>query len=239
MAIAFETVATATRDTDGGVLVIDKPVGTVEGDVLVAAVGVDGRGLISGPAGWTKEIANDAQDLGVRAGLAVFWLVAGASEPATYTFTNTRNETATGAIARYSGVDTAATVEASAKADGSSLTPVTPSVTTLGADRMIVRAVAMDGDRAPFTPPGGHSERYDLFTVPGGSPCSGTGADALQASGGASGTGTFTASSSAEWWAGTLALIPGAVAAAAGSGMVAARVADYVEDWGAGSLLGN
>lgn len=239
MAVVFETIATATRDNDGGVLVVGKPAGTVENDVLVAAIAIDGWGTISGPAGWTKEVSNDAQPVGASTGLAVFWLVAGPAEPGSYTFTNTRNETAVGAISRYSGVDLVVTVEASALGSGGGSSLVSPSVTTLGTDRLIVRSAGQDGDRTPYTPPAGHSERYDLATVPGGSPTSGTGADALQVVAGPTGTGTFTASAGGDWRTGTIALVPAAVSLVAGAGLVTMRVVDFTEDWGRGSILGN
>ena len=43
----------AAANTDGSSLVLAKPIGTVDGDVLLAAVSVRSTPTITPPAGWT------------------------------------------------------------------------------------------------------------------------------------------------------------------------------------------
>ena len=90
MALQRRAVAT---NTDGGTssltAVVNKPTGTVSGDLIVAAIGIAddvGTLTITPPSGWTSQT-----DLAYAAGgaqhLAVFTKTAGGSEPSTYSFT--------------------------------------------------------------------------------------------------------------------------------------------------------
>lgn len=76
-------VASASNGNNDDVT-IDVPAGTLEGYLMVAVLGIDtaGSGVTwTPPAGWTEVV-----DQGTLNSLAVMYKVAGASEPASYTF---------------------------------------------------------------------------------------------------------------------------------------------------------
>ena len=84
-------------------LAISRPTGTSAGDVLVAAVSVDGGSgtSISAPSGWTLiQRTNNSSTIGV----ASYYRVAGAGEPASYTWTIGGSMPAAGSISAYSNV---------------------------------------------------------------------------------------------------------------------------------------
>jgi hypothetical protein len=76
--LGFETTVSLT----GASVVVTKPTGTAEGDLMVAFMGVD-EDEVTPPAGWTEIWS----DLGTRARGYAWYKVAGASEPSNYTFT--------------------------------------------------------------------------------------------------------------------------------------------------------
>lgn len=76
-----------TQNVGTGVnLVVNKPTGTADGDLMVALMSANGTTSWSGATGWT-EIADQAADAALR----VAYKVAGASEPSSYTFTPGNN----------------------------------------------------------------------------------------------------------------------------------------------------
>ena len=94
----------------------------------------------------------------------VFWKVRTASEPASYTFTNTTGDTnkeGSGAITAYTGVDTVSPIDAHAAttypSGGTSI--VGPSVTTTVPGTQLLTLVGQrsNGD---LTPAAGMAERY-------------------------------------------------------------------------------
>jgi len=106
--VAPEFVASASTQnvSPQTTLVINKPIGTVEGDLMVAVMATDDTVTWTGDTGWT-EVA----DLGTRPCLRVAYMVAGASEGANYTFTATVVEFLAGSILtyRYAAYDTVGT----------------------------------------------------------------------------------------------------------------------------------
>lgn len=104
--VAPEFVASASTSTGGnvGTLVINKPTGTVEGDLMVAVMSKAVDATWTGDTGWT-EVA----DQGLNPSLRVAYKVAGASEGGSYTFTaNTSSNGVSGSILtyRYAAYDT-------------------------------------------------------------------------------------------------------------------------------------
>lgn len=77
-------------------LVISVPT-HVSGDLLLAFM----IGSFSGGSNWTQANWTELYDRSGNGGPAVFYKVAGASEPSTYTFTQTNNNTYSGAIAVF------------------------------------------------------------------------------------------------------------------------------------------
>ena len=109
-------------------LVLPRPTGTAAGDVVLAAVSVRATPTITAPSGWSL-VRRDSR--GTAFTQAVYVHVAGASEPATYTFSFNSSQTAVGTIAAYSGVDNATPIAGnSGQANKSSAAIIAPSITT-------------------------------------------------------------------------------------------------------------
>jgi hypothetical protein len=121
------------------------------------------------------------------------------SEPANYTWTFNIKTVAAAGIVAYSGVDTANPVDLDAFTTQPNWTDtyVTPSITTTVNNAMIVTTFSVGGATAGLTivQPAGMAERYDL-TVSNSQVQSQETADAIQATAGATGQKTATASSS-------------------------------------------
>jgi len=83
-------------------MVLNKPSGTVEGDMMVAWVCGDstGRKNVTPPSGWSVIYNQSSPDLGGSAQMFGYYKVATASEPSTYTFTFS------GSTSQYKGVIT-------------------------------------------------------------------------------------------------------------------------------------
>lgn len=80
-----EFVASASQQntSSGGTLTINKPTGTVEGDLMIAVMAADGDAR-----GWTDATFSAVADQGAtRPTLRVAYKVAGPSEPTSYSFT--------------------------------------------------------------------------------------------------------------------------------------------------------
>jgi hypothetical protein len=126
-------------------LTINKPAGTAQNDVLVASIAVRPQGVtISPPSGWTP-IRSTPQASGTGHVLASYWLAAGASEPASYTFTITGGKHSfSGAIMAFSNVDTTSPIHLeNGTTTASGTSHPTLSLTTTVGNTMIVTAHAM------------------------------------------------------------------------------------------------
>jgi hypothetical protein len=114
-----EFIASAQQQntTNGNSLTIDKPAGTLEGDLMVAFMAAQITYSFSSPAGWTE--------IGDYNGVAVAYKVAGASEGSSYTFSSSLSASKlSGAILTYRG--------AAYDAIGSFAGPTNNSVTATG-----------------------------------------------------------------------------------------------------------
>lgn len=211
MAIAFRS-ATSVYSTSSP-LVINKPAGTVEGDVLVASRMYYGDDSTSSPpSGWTLiDYASEATprtDIGHR--LLLYYKVAGASEPSTYSWPMGSDGVQSVAIACYSGVDTAAPINAySIQFNGTSASMSAASITTTVANTMLVFA-GCAGNSASFsaTPPSGYTERVDFYADWRSIYI----AEKAQAATGATGSATATINTSRINWGGLIALKPATLA---------------------------
>lgn len=117
-------------------IVINKPSGVVQNDLMVAIVTADDTGsnkTFTGPTGWTE-----AGDFG---GLAVYYKTAGASETSTYTFTCSSGQVLSGIIMAFRN---AAWDLIGASATGP--TPTLPSI-TLSSNNSTVIAFVKAGDK--------------------------------------------------------------------------------------------
>ncbi len=204
MAVAFVARATSFKLAGSGLnLIVAVPVGTANGDAMVAFVSVrTGSAVPATPAGWNL-IDDDTNG----PSSASYWRVA-SSEPASYTWVVTNAVDSIGYIATYSGADGASPINTSsvwnrlASTTNVTGTTITPSVN----DCMIVWMGA-SSNASTLSVPGGYNDR-GIVTVLGGGPMVGNLADLLQGSAAATGNLTGTAGTSANTQGELLAIQP-------------------------------
>src|SRR5438034_7682949 len=182
----------ALRPASGGggsnTLTINKPAGVVQNDVMIASISVGPSTVtITPPSGWALVRRMD-QASGTSNSLAVYKLLAGAAEPASYDWTFSAGHTgAAGGIQAFSGADPTIEVE-NGQNTASGTSSATPSVTTALINTMIITSHGI-GSASTWTPPAGMAETVDAT---GGSAALETNY-VLQAAAGASGVKTATA----------------------------------------------
>jgi hypothetical protein len=161
------------------VLTITKPAGTVTNDVMISSFGfrTNQPGLssdivITPPAGWTLVNRHDNPDTGDGAtdnGLAVYQRVAGAGEPANYTWGLTCITTcatngfqaAEGGIVSFSNVNTTTPIDVENMVETLAGAQTTSSVTTTVANAMVVTSHTW-ASAGTWTPPTGMTEAVDV-----------------------------------------------------------------------------
>lgn len=196
MAITYRAGNTAAGAAS---CVITKPAGTAASDVMFAAIVTD-TGLVTPPAGWTTSttLTNGA---GNR--LSIFYLAAGGSEPANYTFSGGSTITQ-GNIDGFIGVDNATPLDTANTSSTSTAATVTwPDITTVtnGAWHF---AISGDPGGAVGTPAG-----YTARTVSGSGYAEGSD-DEIVTAGLVTG---ITATGGVDWMAVSVALRPASGAA--------------------------
>ena len=161
MAVAFETIQTATSDSPG--LTLTKPTGLTVGESLVAGLTISGDSspVITAPAGWTT---TDTKTLSAgNARTSIFQKVADSSDVAASNFSftataNTSAPTVAGFMMRISGFGIqSGFVTAAATGTSGSTGATTP--TRINNLMLIITASASGGD---FTPP--TSSGYQIVT---------------------------------------------------------------------------
>jgi hypothetical protein len=139
-------------DGNGTSWVVDKPTGTASGDVLLALIATNTESTMSNWGGFTGvgsasgyQLSSNT-DCGTHAGV----LVAGGSEPSTYTFTFGASEGGVAVILRITGADnTAPGYHAWLSEESSTNTNKTaPAVTTTVNDCLIVSSFGSDPSSA-------------------------------------------------------------------------------------------
>lgn len=158
--------STTSNPSSGASLVITRPADAQVGHLLVAQVTFHTHsfvGTITPPSGWTTIRVDDDTNHEMQ---GVFWKLVGASEPASYTFTNgtaDTNKEGSGGIVAFAGVDPTTPIDAHGAtvypSGGSSITA--PSLTTTVPGTQLLTLV---GQRAngPVAPPTGMSERFEV-----------------------------------------------------------------------------
>jgi Tfp pilus assembly protein PilV len=163
--IAFRAAAQAGAASGVVNLTINQPAGTVQNDVMVASIGIrPDTATVTPPAGWTllRRMNNDGSISGTNNSLVVYYKVAGASEPANYTWTFSTSTGSAGGILSFSGVDTATPVDVeNGQPTPNGPTHTTPSVTTTVSNAMLVASFAYSSAEA-WTPPPGMTEAVDI-----------------------------------------------------------------------------
>ena len=152
--------AVTTASTGGTTLTVARPSTTAGGDVLVASVNarLSSSASISAPAGW-RLIRQDSCSPGYRSlTQALYYKVAGASEPAGYDWSLSSASSATGAVLDFKNVDRTTPIDAHSGAfmpDTRSSTA--PSITTTVPGDVVVGFFAMSASKR-ITPPSGMTE---------------------------------------------------------------------------------
>lgn len=198
----------ASANNYGTSLVINRPPGVVQGDILVAVISY-GQGYDPTlPSGWDTlehKVRHNSQY-----GVGVFFKFAGASEPSNYTFNFGSTDGLAGHIVAYGDVADAPFEASSILSDhASNSSPVSPNVNTEVDDCALIAFASMTNDAAvPFTPPAGFTLRGEDDNGTGG-----TSADTAlalatgsQASAGSTGAKTWSASASGTSMNGMIAL---------------------------------
>lgn len=202
MAVPVVESVASNVNSSGSSLTITKPTGTVEGDLLVAAVGLAENANFTGPSGWTF-IRRDDNTSNIN--LEWWYKVAGASEPSNYTWSIGLTRQWSGGIWRISGQDGTTPIDANNGNNYSATQfPVSPSVTTTVDDCLVLRAV-MSRDIST-TEPGSHTNDWNRPS----SFSSNAAIHKSQLSAGATGSATWTLGSSVTAGASTIAIAPAA-----------------------------
>jgi Putative Ig domain len=205
--ILFRTATTASGANQSN-LIVNVPSGTTTGDLLIAAVNIRTIRTISTPAGWTL-IRTTTRTNNLRQ--AVYYRVATASQPASYTWTFSGTVTGTaGTILRYEGASTTSPIVThSGRTNGSSTSILTSSISPNVSNTMLVGLFGIRNG-ATVNPPTGMLEQTEAAQRTGAT----TTMVVLQASDqvrpqtGNTGTRTATASSAAVGVGQLLALRP-------------------------------
>jgi hypothetical protein len=148
-------VSTGAESSAGsGSVVISKPSGLLQGDLMIAFMGVDTSAPFTVPTGWTL-----AAEYTSRPGTAVMYKTATSSEPATYTFSaTTGSNLLSGCIVVYRG---AAYDVAGSFASTAGSTLVTTAVTASASNSVLLAVYCASATgSATFTAPTGMTNRY-------------------------------------------------------------------------------
>lgn len=166
----WQSVRTAVVPSSTSINVF-KPTGTVEGDLLVAFVGIYtavGVGDVNTPSGWNSIRTDTVTNNRVRS----FYKTATASEPASYTFTFTATQDRASAEAhRINATHATTPIDAHAGATVTAADldpdPSAPAVTTVSSNCLVLAYLYHDHGvlNNTHTAPANHVERTDFETA--------------------------------------------------------------------------
>ena len=190
----YEAFETAVGVAAGAT--INKPTGTVQNDLLVVGIMYEkgSSETITPPAGWTLVVRNDNS---TDAGQSVYYKIAGAAEPVSYTFNIDDGSKWAIGCSRISNVDPSVPIGTVNTAVGNGTAVLAPSMTVPVSNAMIL-CFYTNKKNSTYTPDGSTSERYDAPNSVEGAP-SNMIATFVQAGVGATGNRTATASDTEEW----------------------------------------
>jgi hypothetical protein len=215
--IALESFSAATFETDAADndLQLTYPSGIQADDLILVFLVKDWSVSWSG-TGWTTVLSTRNTDPFHAASIHILGRVASGSESGTFTVTcsDSGGNTMGGIVARFSGVDVSggiggildATSQSSNTAGTPDTNPIAPSITTNTNGAAVIYFSGNDDDHTYSAIPDNEIDWGNSGGV--GQDSSLACAYKIQASAGASGTGSFTISSSDDWVTATLALKP-------------------------------
>ncbi len=178
---SFRSQSTTVNGTS-----VARPSGAQAGDLLLASLEIDADpATVTGPAGWSLLMDTPAALGTAKAYHAQVWYkVATASEPTSYSWTVAGAPYVDVAVLDYSGASTASPIDASSgRYVGITATPTTDSVNTAAANDLVV-AIFVDYDFGSWTAGPGMTQRYNVDST--------SAQDAVQAAAGATGGRTAT-----------------------------------------------
>ena len=201
----YGVIFALTPDPTSEAITINVPAGTTTDDVMLAAIAVGPSSTgIAAPAGWTL-INRQDQAIANSNSQAVYYRIATASEPTSYTWTfsgGAINGTA-GGIVTYRGVDTSNPIDISGgNATASSTSHTANSVVTTVVNTMVISIHSFSSSEAWTSPvsPVGMTEQVDIASLatPNANGISLTVNDVIQATAGATGNITATVAGNAD-----------------------------------------
>ena len=158
--------ASASNTSSGTTqITINKPTGTAQNDAMVALIAIGTDTGMNTPSGWTfLQVHNTVAML-----KSLYYKIAGASEPADYTFTWDTNTRVAGGISSYTGINTTSVVDVIGGGQNNNGTSVTASsISPLYRGDLLIDAYATTSALASsFTSPGGMTERLDEVSPAG------------------------------------------------------------------------
>ena len=191
--IALRSSRTASTETATTTVSLPAPTGRTAGDVLVASFTADKNPAATVPAGWTA--ITNGLSIGSGARVFAYYRVVGSSDPGTYTWTLSTAVKWGGGITAYTGVNTTtpldSTVATAVNATFSATSIAVPGVTTASNGALLIGGLGFDSSTPAATAPTGWTERFETS---GGQVAEQ--ADRTQPAAGATGTATWTFSSS-------------------------------------------
>lgn len=160
MAISFVAVASFNPGAVGTSIVVPKPTGTVQNDVMIAVLRWAATVTnLTPPSGWT--LLFDHTATGSVVFMAAYFKLAGPSEPADYTWTHTESRFRQAAILSYRGGQPDDPIDASANVLDTAAPFEAPSVTTTRPKDLVLVVLGNGQIASQVSPPTGHTERYE------------------------------------------------------------------------------
>lgn len=181
MALVVESFASASSATTS--VAVTKPTGVASGDLVIGISRANNATAMSS-SDFTTEIFDVAEGAD-NSRLAMYYKIAGGSEPASYTFTGTSSNNMDAIVVRVSGADTTTPFDTFGTTTNSTpeTTSTAPSINTAGANYLVIRAAGLDGGAQTFSAtPDTEIARVQEMAA----------SYKIQASAGATGTGDFT-----------------------------------------------
>lgn len=158
--IVHRASSNAANGSGSSSLTLQKPSGVLLNDVMVAHVVAGGAGstTITPPAGWNFIRRNNSTS---DVASAIYYKVAGDSEPASYTWTLSPSTVAAGGIAAYYNVDVTDPIDAhSGQYNDNSPNMIAPSVTTVTTGERLLFISGIELGSGTVTAPTGMTPRW-------------------------------------------------------------------------------
>jgi hypothetical protein len=151
----------------GTSITLNKPAGTAQNDLLVLWIGYTGGGTLTPPTGFS--LIQFSGGFGSPApGIGGWYKVAGASEPTTYTWTDSSTTPLVGWLGAYIGVDPAAPFDVAKTSNENATTshPTSSQMSTANPNELLVMGFAVAAN-ATWTAPSGTNEQIQLKNTTG------------------------------------------------------------------------